>query len=954
MRIVSVKANAFGPFTGDTLELSPGMNVIYGPNESGKSSWHAAIYAALCGIKRTRGQPSREDRTFASRHRPWRGTTWRVTAVIGLDDGRTIEIEQVLGSGGRSVAIETRTKKPLDDILRAGTVDASTLLGLTRESALATVFLRQADVLRVLTDAGALQEYLERAAATSTADTTADEALARITAFKRERVGLLRAGSRGPLAAASGQLKDATDTLDRAEDYYESYQELLARRQAAETEAREIERRLREVVHHEHDRQRQERWQEIWAAERRLGQAHRLIDESTSGPHGSHPAKELVTAVTLALAAFESRPAKPGPLQGSSVEELERELAEMPDMPSGDLEPARDVTRPLDRWRTERERLAAHNENEPALGQTDTPPIPPSELRRLADELELPVPEVDRALVDELNRWRGVGSPTTPPPAPKFEPSSAIPSAIPIAIGGFVALVGMMLAGFGQLRIGAVALLVGVIVATLGVVSRFRAKTPTIPPRSPVSLPEATAFQIAGLEFNRLEARLAFQEEAQAQAQRRRQGAIARIAELGLPAATSALQQLAAEGDRAASRHGSHVEWERRQGELEERWSIAARDLQVALSARGVQTDEDVNLEQAFEEYLQACRRRSGLARHAGRRPDLEGQIVNRRSIEASRHQNAVVRATAAQQLLHVAKEAGCEAPIDNLTDVLRDWVCSQEQLDEARHRQGKTAARLDQLLDGRALEELEVEFTEMRAHAGDPPPEDAPALPDRSAELEALQVRVRQQRDVLAELVGQLEGAESHLLDVSRAVEAEARADAEVRRLTALAEDLDIASEILGAAQQEVHADIAPVLNETIRPWVPRITCGRYDDIRVNPATLELEAHEAGGRFRAVTVLSHGTTEQLFLLLRLALAQRLTTTGEQAPIVLDDITVQSDSDRTLAALDLLHELSADHQVVLFSQEDEVMQWAENRLVIPVDRLIRLTGPAMTTVGSPY
>ena len=75
MRIENVKAGAFGPFAGDTLELAPGMNVIYGPNESGKSSWHAAIYAALCGMKKTRGQPTREDRAFASRHRPWRGTT---------------------------------------------------------------------------------------------------------------------------------------------------------------------------------------------------------------------------------------------------------------------------------------------------------------------------------------------------------------------------------------------------------------------------------------------------------------------------------------------------------------------------------------------------------------------------------------------------------------------------------------------------------------------------------------------------------------------------------------------------------------------------------------------------------------------------------------------------------------------------------------------------------------
>jgi uncharacterized protein YhaN len=189
-------------------------------------------------------------------------------------------------------------------------------------------------------------------------------------------------------------------------------------------------------------------------------------------------------------------------------------------------------------------------------------------------------------------------------------------------------------------------------------------------------------------------------------------------------------------------------------------------------------------------------------------------------------------------------------------------------------------------------------------------------------------------------------------LVDVSQAIEAEARLNAEVRRLIALGEDLDLASAILRAAQQVVHADIAPVLNETIRPWVSRITRGRYDDIRVNPATLELEAHEADGQFRAATVLSHGTTEQLFLLLRLALAQRLATTGEKAPIVLDDITVQSDADRTVAALDLLHELSAEHQVVLFSQEDEVMGWAERRLRPPTDCLIRLAVQARRGGGA--
>jgi uncharacterized protein YhaN len=126
----------------------------------------------------------------------------------------------------------------------------------------------------------------------------------------------------------------------------------------------------------------------------------------------------------------------------------------------------------------------------------------------------------------------------------------------------------------------------------------------------------------------------------------------------------------------------------------------------------------------------------------------------------------------------------------------------------------------------------------------------------------------------------------------------------------------------------------------------VPRITQGRYDDIRVDPATLEVQAHEAAGQFRTATVLSHGTTEQLFLLLRLALAEHLATTGESAPVVLDDVTVQSDTQRTIAILDLLLDISRVRQVVLFSQEDEVVRWAEEALEQPSDRLIRLGRPS--------
>jgi uncharacterized protein YhaN len=57
MRIEQVSADSFGPFSGAKLEFSSALTIVYGVNESGKSTWHAAIYGALCGIRRSRGRP---------------------------------------------------------------------------------------------------------------------------------------------------------------------------------------------------------------------------------------------------------------------------------------------------------------------------------------------------------------------------------------------------------------------------------------------------------------------------------------------------------------------------------------------------------------------------------------------------------------------------------------------------------------------------------------------------------------------------------------------------------------------------------------------------------------------------------------------------------------------------------------------------------------------------------
>ena len=97
---------------------------------------------------------------------------------------------------------------------------------------------------------------------------------------------------------------------------------------------------------------------------------------------------------------------------------------------------------------------------------------------------------------------------------------------------------------------------------------------------------------------------------------------------------------------------------------------------------------------------------------------------------------------------------------------------------------------------------------------------------------------------------------------------------------------------------------------------------------------------------WREAALLSHGTAEQVYLLLRVALADHLTRSEEVCPLILDDPTPHFDAERTLAVLDLLLQLADTRQIVLFSQEDAVLQWAERRLDGGCHRLVRLPGPS--------
>src|SRR5215467_320386 len=245
MRFESVFAHAFGPFSGQTLELTPGFNVIWGLNESGKSSWHAALFIALCGRPRRKGKASREDEEFEFKHRPWDRPEWRVSSIVRLEDRRRIELSHDLLNGFESRVVDVDLGRDYrNEILFEGSPDGSVWLGLDRRSFVATACVNQADLLGVMRSATLLQEHLQRAAATSTSQSTAAQALARIDEFLSEHIGSNRRNTAKPLRRAIDRLEAAEESVRLARRDHLEYLELVARANDLRRKTQDLERRL--------------------------------------------------------------------------------------------------------------------------------------------------------------------------------------------------------------------------------------------------------------------------------------------------------------------------------------------------------------------------------------------------------------------------------------------------------------------------------------------------------------------------------------------------------------------------------------------------------------------------------------------------------------------------------------------------------------------------------------
>ena len=913
MRFDAIEAISVGALEGETLELAPGLNVIHGVNEAGKSTWHGALIAGWLGLRRGKGAQRTEDRAFVTRHEPWSGRPLIAAVQLTTDAGRRYRFRHNLTDLADHEVTDGTGRILTGDWEQGGTADGARILGLTRDVVRATLVVSQADVLSITAAAEGLQTDLQRAAAAAdrSGGTTAT-ALKKLEGFRREQVGTSRVNAVKPLRRAMDGVADAKQHLSRAQQEHDTYLRTVEERDAASARIRELSRQRATL-------QRSLRAGELLRLRTELGELEELDAVIEDGKDLARPASEDAISVAEQIRSrFADRPPAVEDDSPTRIRELEAELAGLPEMPTGDVRVHPSVQDAWDALRVRRERLTSHQERQPQV--PDTPElgeITPDELERHAATFETPLPDVDPQLEERLGALESATRDAS------RNPTIALGAAVVIAV--LVAVVGLVTA---QPIIIGVALAAAAAAGVGAVLALRRAGDRASSTRELEQLRLHKAAQLA--ERRTVEARQA--------------GARQTLAAAGLDIrAADELRRLADQA-RAADRARRELEqWEmdrsRAAGLVEE----ATEQLRHALLAREEQVADEPDA--AYAAYRARCDARDEQARKAGQRSALGSSLASVRELSEQRRRQREDRQDSERALLELAQSLGFQGDHpDDADRFLEAWLADQRLLRKRTSEVENARTKLTARLGDRTLDQLRDQVGRLAAETGTAA---AAKDPDASRrQLADVDTERRQQEARRDELNGQLRELARNATPVPDAEEALAQAQSELDRVQRLKEVLDTTRRFLEDANQRTNQDIAPVLRRAVAEHLPLVTRNRYSDVQVNPSTLEVTVLTDGGRFRPATALSHGTAEQIYLLLRIGLAQHLVTSDETAPIALDDITVQFDEHRTVRVLDLCLQLAEQRQILLFSQEREVLEWAQAKLSGPEHRLHELADPA--------
>ena len=239
----------FGRLEHQELTLSPGLNVLYAPNETGKSTWGAFIRTILYGLSTRERGPLADKNRFA----PWSGAAMQGRMDVSAAEGAYTLLRDTKRASsplGEFSCTFTGTATPVAGITAQNAGEA--LLGVPREVFERSAFIGQ-NALAVDQDAE-LERRIAALITTGEEDTSYSQSYERLkkqlNRRKHNKTGLIPALEREiddlqlslrELDALEAQARQAQSALDELEHQAAALRQQAASWQALEQQSRAAE-----------------------------------------------------------------------------------------------------------------------------------------------------------------------------------------------------------------------------------------------------------------------------------------------------------------------------------------------------------------------------------------------------------------------------------------------------------------------------------------------------------------------------------------------------------------------------------------------------------------------------------------------------------------------------------------------------------------------------------------
>lgn len=307
-------------------------------------------------------------------------------------------------------------------------------------------------------------------------------------------------------------------------------------------------------------------------------------------------------------------------------------------------------------------------------------------------------------------------------------------------------------------------------------------------------------------------------------------------------------------------------------------------------------------------------------------RVNLDKLLDARTFLEQSRLQEEAARQRLAQSRQELA---ATEEQLDQLLNAMAvDNASAVEALAARTDRRQKLEQeaisleqRIQDLLEGITEEELHQQAA---AAAEGEEIEEVQDLPDKLELLDQEILRLQSQK---SEGLGRLEGIYASLPSPAELEEECWQHEEQCQLLRDNLQAADLAIETIARLAEDLKNQIAPELNDMVSALVGRITGGKYNLLQVAQDMSISVASPESAQDVDLEKLSGGTIDQFYFACRVAIADLVT--GGGLPLFLDDSFVQYDDRRLQHMLNLLLELGASRQIILLTcQQRELEQLA--------------------------